>query len=112
MIVFIGMNTIYSGTRVLTKKEGNLLKENTGASSLPPWFHPQYYEHADFVPKKRDAQFQQSFNSISRGGSGAVLNEINEVARRKSRMMFERQHSSSDSSLKSRREWGTVSSQS
>lgn len=82
-----GLNSIYTGSRALVKKGGTGLKENT-ESSLPPWFHPAYYENAE-KPKitKSNLHYKQPFISTSRGGTGMILNELRSVSRRRARVL-------------------------
>jgi hypothetical protein len=82
-----GCNTIYHGTRELLRKDGTQHLKDDEDRSLPPWFHPQYYDHALDIPsfeQKHDAHYQLAFRSISRGQKkSSVLLEREKIQRRK-----------------------------
>lgn len=60
-----GCNTIFKGSRTLIRKAGNgLIEENE--TSLPPWFHPQYYEIHYEAKKKTDTFYQLPFKALPR----------------------------------------------
>ena len=96
----IGLNTIYSGSRTLIRKEGAYIPQDPNKTSVPPWIGPQHYPDANKIPAydKHDGQYRVPFKAAPRETTSEDVQKRQSESRRRRQINEQKQRLSLEES--------------